>query len=73
VLNPGDIVFVRGHLKSLADDAIKCGEWLMTRRDKKKVAHLYTHVAVYLGGNEVADAQGLRVSGDGTICRYAGD
>jgi|SRR5579875_515208 len=73
MLNAGDLIFVRGHIIDPVADAIKAGEWLLTHEDKRKVAHLYTHVAVYLGGNEIAEAQGLRVSGDGTLSRYYGN
>lgn len=67
MLKRGDLVFVRGHIRSMIDDLIKIGEDLLDGKGE------YTHVAVYLGGNTVAEAQGLRVSGTGTINRYAGD
>lgn len=73
MLQPGDLIFVRGRWRNLIAEAIKVGEILINREDKLPVARLYTHVAVYLGGNRIAEAQGLRVSGTGTIGQYAGD
>lgn len=70
MLNPGGIVFVRGHPTNLIDDAIKVGEYFL---DKTKVAKNYTHCAVYIGGNAVMEAQGFRKSGEGRIGQYAGD
>ncbi len=68
MLNIGDIVFVRGEFTSPVDDAIKLGEAIL---DKTKFACNFVHVAVYVGGNRVAEAQGLRKSGYGRIGQYA--
>lgn len=68
MLNPGDILFVLGN-GGLIDDAIKFGEVIL---DKTPYASNYTHVAVYIGGNTVMEAQGLRKSGPSNIGDYAG-
>ncbi|SIS88089.1 hypothetical protein [Alicyclobacillus vulcanalis] len=73
MLQPGDLIFVRGRWWDPIADAIKFGELLINREDKLPLARLYTHVAVYLGGNNIAEAQGLRVSGTGRIGAYAGE
>ncbi|KPV42029.1 hypothetical protein [Alicyclobacillus ferrooxydans] len=70
MLNPGDLVFVRGYLRSPVDDAIKLGETLL---DKRSFDTNYVHVAVYVGGNTVMEAQGLRKSGPANIGDYTGD
>jgi hypothetical protein len=70
MLNPGDIVFVRGHPTNLVDDAIKLGETIL---DNRTFASNYTHCAVYIGGNAVMEAQGFRKSGNGLIGQYAGN
>jgi hypothetical protein len=70
LLNIGDIVFVRGEFANIVDDAIKVGETIL---NKTPFAKNYTHCAVYMGGNRVAEAQGLRKSGYGRIGQYAGN
>ncbi|GEO28032.1 hypothetical protein AAC03nite_38170 [Alicyclobacillus acidoterrestris] len=70
MLQPGDLIFVRGAIGSLVDDAIKFAEWEF---DHAPLADNYVHVAVYLGGNKVLEAQGFRRSGEGIIGQYAND
>lgn len=57
-------------MRSPVDDAIKIGETLL---DKRPFATNYVHVAVYIGGNTVMEAQGLRKSGPANIDDYTGD
>jgi hypothetical protein len=70
MLAQGDIIFVRGRLTSVIDDAIKLGEVVL---DHDPFATNYVHVAVYIGGNTVMEAQGLRKSGPANIGDYGGD
>ncbi|MFD1675398.1 hypothetical protein [Alicyclobacillus fodiniaquatilis] len=65
MLHTGDLIFVRGQLSSLVDDAIQTGEWLLDHRGQ------YVHVAVYVGGNTIMEAQGFRRSGRANIGDYA--
>lgn len=73
MLNPGDLIFVRGEFANIVDDLIKVGEYLMTREEKTQFAKEYVHVAVYIGGNTIMEAQGLRKSGRANIGDYAGN
>ena len=68
MLNPGDIIFVHGN-GGIVDDAIQVGEVIL---DKTPYAKNYVHCAVYIGGNTVMEAQGLRKSGPGNIGDYTG-
>jgi uncharacterized protein YycO len=70
MLNPGDLIFVRGRLTSLIDDAIKLAE---VELNHEPFDTNYVHVAVYIGGSTVMEAQGLRKSGPANIGDYAGD
>ena len=70
-LRPGDLIFVRGHMYSLVDDAIKLGEWL--KHKDRPLWGMYSHVAISLGGNSLAEAQGGRLSGYALLDEYAGN
>ncbi len=70
MLNPGDIIFVRGPDYNLFDDAIKLGESI---ESKVPVGQCYSHVAVYLGGDVITEAQGFRRSGCASLSHYAGE
>lgn len=67
MLQPGDLIFVLGHLWSPFDDLIKVGEELLDGEDE------YVHVAVYIGGSTIMEAQGFRKSGPANIGDYTGD
>jgi uncharacterized protein YycO len=69
-MQPGDLIFVRGHLTSLVDDAIKLVEHIETGMDFVKC---YTHCAIYMGDNTVAEAQGGRKSGPAPLSLYEGN
>jgi uncharacterized protein YycO len=70
LLKPGDLIFVRGHLKYLADDAIKLAETIETGMSFVKC---YTHVAIYIGDGTVAEAQAGRKSGPAPLSCYEGN
>lgn len=69
-MQQGDLIFVRGHLTSVIDDAIKFGESLMSKRS---MTACYSHVAVFVGNDQVAEAQGGRKSGLAPLATYTGD
>lgn len=69
MLERGDIVFVRGR-ETFVDDAIRVGEMLL---DKVPYADAYVHVAIFLGGNMVMEAQGGRKAGISFLGQYEGD
>lgn len=70
MLYVGDLVLVRGRLRSPADDIIKVGEYIETHRPWRD---LYSHMAIYMGGGTVAEAQGGRESGYAPLSFYDGD
>ncbi|MFB5189064.1 hypothetical protein [Alicyclobacillus fastidiosus] len=73
MLQRGDLIFVRSSIDRPIEDLIAFGEFLLEREQKQKVAHLYCHVAVYVGGNTVYEAQGGRKSGPANLGDYAGE
>lgn len=70
MLQAGDLIFVRGHLTSLVDDAIKLAEHIETGMDFVK---MYTHCAIYIGDDTVAEAQGGRTTGPAPLSCYEGN
>jgi hypothetical protein len=70
LLKPGDLIFVKGHLKYLADDAIKLAETIETGMSFVKC---YTHVAIYIGDGTVAEAQAGKKSGPAPLSCYEGN
>lgn len=67
MLQRGDLIFVRGRIRSPVDDAIMAGEWLLDGRCE------YVHVAVYVGESKVQEAQGFRRSGWAPMGQYDGE
>ena len=70
MLKPGDLIFVRGHLTSLVDDAIKLGEYI---EDHTPPYSNYTHVALFVTDNVIAESQAGRRAGYAPLARYRGD
>jgi hypothetical protein len=70
MLQVGDLILVRGHLRSPVDDILKVGQYLESHRPWRDE---YSHVAIYLGGGLVAEAQGGRKSGIAPLSTYEGD
>ncbi|GMA59747.1 hypothetical protein NZD89_09385 [Alicyclobacillus fastidiosus] len=73
MLHRGDLIFVRSRVGRPVEDLIAVGEYLIEREQKQKIAHLYCHVAVYVGGNTVYEAQGGRKSGPANLGDYSGE
>ncbi len=70
MLNPGDLIFVRGPDYNVLDDFIKLGESI---ESKQPVGKCYSHVAVYIGANQIMEAQGFRKSGRADLSQYEGE
>ncbi len=70
MLQPGDIIFVRGSIMHPLYDAIMLGEEIL---DKQPFISNYVHVAVYMGGDTIAEAKDFRKSGFGPLSQYAGN
>jgi hypothetical protein len=62
MLYVGDLILVKGRLRSPADDIIKVGEYIETHRPWRD---LYSHMAIYLGNG--------RNSGYAPLSVYEGD
>lgn len=70
VLKPGDLIFVQGHLLHIVDDIIKLGEHIETHQP---FATCYSHVAIFMGNGQVAEAQFGRKTGYTPLSAYEGN
>lgn len=61
----GDLILIRGNPNNLVDDAILLADKL--EGDKG----VYSHVALYIGNNQLSEAQGGRLSGIYPLSEYS--